>query len=282
MKDLGGKTAVLTGANGGLGIHMARALAKEKMNLLLVAYPESGVEKLRTTVATLCPQAEVILADLRLPSECAQVIHHAEQLFGSVDLLVNNAGMEFSSLYHELSEAQVLDVLAVNLGASMLLARRVLAGMVERKSGHIVNISSLAGKGGPACQEPYAATKAALTAFTFSLRATYRGTGVSASVVCPGFVEAGIYARTKTRTRRSAPRMLAGNLPERVARAVVKAVRHDVPELIVNRFPIRPMLVLSALSPTLGEWVTDFLGVNDFFRSAAAAERQVRDLGIVA
>jgi short-subunit dehydrogenase len=163
-----------------------------------------------------------------------------------------------------------------------LLARRVLANMVARKSGHIVNISSLAGKAGPACQEPYAATKAALTAFTFSLRATYRGTGVSASVVCPSFVEAGIYARIKTRTCRSAPVMLAGNSPERVARAVVRAIRRDVPELIVNRFPIRPVLALSALSPTLGEWLMNFLGVNDFFRSAAAAERQAREPGIVA
>ena len=172
MKNLGGKTALLTGGNGGLGIHMARALAEEKMNLLLVAYPESGLEEVRTAAATVCPRAEVLLADLRLPTECARVVRHTEQLFGSVDVLVNNAGMEFSSLYDELSEAQVRDVLAVNLQAPMLLARRVLAGMVERKSGHIVNISSLAGKGGPACQEPYAATKAALTAFTFSLRAS--------------------------------------------------------------------------------------------------------------
>lgn len=277
MKNLGGKTALLTGGNGGLGIHMAKALAEEKMNLLVVAYPEFGLEEVRTAVGTVCPQVEVLVADLRLPTECARVVRLAEQLFGSVDVLVNNAGMEFSSLYHELSEAQVRDVLAVNLEAPMLLARRVLAGMVDRKSGHIVNISSLAGKGGTACQEPYAATKAALTAFTFSLRATYRGTGVSASVVCPGFVEAGIYARLKSRTHRSAPVMLAGNSPERVARAVVRAIRQDVPELIVNRFPIRPLLALSALSPALGARLTDFLGVNEFFRSAASAERLARD-----
>ncbi len=247
------------------------------MNLLVVAYPEFGVEAVRTAVGKICPQVEVLMADLRLPTECDRVVRLAEQLFGSVDVLVNNAGIEFSSLYHELSEAQVRDVLAVNLEAPMLLARRVLAGMVKRKSGHIVNISSLAGKGGPAYQEPYAATKAALTAFTFSLRATYKGTGVSASVVCPGFVEAGIYARLKIRTSRSAPVMLAGNSPERVARAVVRAIREDLPELIVNRFPIRPVLAVSALSPVLGAWLTDFLGVNEFFRSAASAKRLARD-----
>jgi len=275
VKNLGGRTALLTGANGGLGIHIARALAEAKMNLVLVAYPESGLEEVRT--AKICREANVLVADLRVPTECARVVQYSEQLFGSVDVLVNNAGMEFTSFYHELSEKQVQDVLTVNLIAPMLLARRVLAGMVERKSGHIVNISSLAGKEGPACQEPYAATKAALTAFTFSLRATYRGSGVSASVVCPGFVEAGIYARLKTRTRRSAPVMLAGNSPERVAQAVLRAIRQDVPELIVNRLPLRPVLALSALSPAFGAWLTDFLGVNEFFRSVAAAERLARD-----
>ena len=94
------------------------------------------------------------------------------------------------------------------------------------------------------------ATKAALTAFTFSLRATYKGTRGQRVGGLSGFVEeAGIYARIKTRTRRSAPAMLSGNSPERVARAVVRAIRQDVPELIVNRFPIRPALALSALSP---------------------------------
>jgi len=247
-----------------------------------VAYPESGLEGFRAAVAVACPQAKVLVADLRLPTECPRVVRHAEKSFGAVDVLVNNAGLEFSSVYHELSEEQVRSVLAVNLEAPMLLARLVLPGMVERKSGHIVNISSLAGKGAPACQEPYVATKAALAAFTFSLRATYQGTGVSASAVCPGFVEeAGIYARIKTRTRRSAPAMLSGNSPERVAQAVVRVIRRDVPELIVNRFPIRPALALSALSPAAGAWLMDVMGVNEFFRSAARAERQARTQGAV-
>jgi short-subunit dehydrogenase len=275
MKDLSCKTALLTGANGGLGIHIVRALAEEKMNLLLVAYPELGLDDLRAIVSAVCPQAQLLLADLRHPAECARVVRQADELFGSVDVLVNNAAMEFSSVYHELSENQVRDVLAVNLQAPMLIARHVLAGMVARKSGHIVNMSSLAGKGNPACQEPYVATKAALTAFTLSLRATYRGTGVSASVVCPGFVEAGIYARIKTRTGRSANAIFSGNSPERVARAVVRAIRRDVPEIIVNRVPVRPSLALSALSPTLGAWMMDVLGVNEFFRDAARAEKQI-------
>lgn len=276
MRDLRGQTAVLTGANGGLGMPMARALAAEGMNLLLVAYPGIGLDVIRDEVKRASPRVNLLVADLRQVSECERVVAFATQEFGGVDVLVNNAGLEHSAIYHELPEQEVRDVLAVNLEAPMLLARRVLPGMVERRHGHIINISSLAGKGGPACQEPYVATKAALTAFTFALRATYHGTGVSASVVCPGFVEAGIYARLKARTGRPAPALLSGIAPESVARAVVRAIRNDVPEIIVNRFPIRPALALAVLFPRWGAWLTEQMGINAFFRSAVEREKAAR------
>ena len=158
----------------------------------------------------------------------------------------------------------------------MMLTRAVLPDMLRRRGGHIVNMSSLAGKFGPGYQEAYAATKAALTAFSFSLRGTYRGTGVSASVVCPGFVEAGIYARMKQRIGRPAPGILGLGVcqPERVAQAVLRAIQRDWPEVFVSRVPVRPVLALYPLSPSLGAWITDkVLKAHDFFRAAAAAQR---------
>ena len=133
MKNLAGKTALLTGGNGGLGIHMARGRWRESMNLLLVAYPESGLEALRTAVEVACPRATVLVADLRQPTECARVVRHAEQLFGGRW----STTPPWNSLppLPELSEDQVRDVLAVNLGAPMLIARLLLAGMVERRAG---------------------------------------------------------------------------------------------------------------------------------------------------
>jgi short-subunit dehydrogenase len=154
----------------------------------------------------------------------------------------------------------------------MVLSRMVLPGMLSRRRGHIVNISSLAGKSGPAFQEPYAATKAALVAFTASLRATYQGTGVSASVVVPGFVEAGIYAKLQARTGRKAPLLLGTCSPRKVAQAVLKAVRRDRLEILVNRMPVRPVLMLSALSPSLGEWVTNRIGTREFFAAALSGD----------
>ena len=136
--------------------------------------------------------------------------------------------------------------------------------------------ASLAGKSGPAFQEPYAATKAALVGFTVSLRATYRGSGVSASVIVPSFVEAGIYARLKAKSGCSAPALLTGCTAELVAEAVLRAIRDDVPEIIINRYPIRPVLALSALSPRLGDWIVTRLGVHDFFRRVLEAEKRKR------
>jgi len=271
LSQLSGATAILTGANGGLGTHLTRTLAAEGMNLLLVAFPGVGLQELRDAVRARAPRTEILVADLRCPEERARVVATADDCFGGADLLVNNAGVEFSAAFHELSLDQIHDVLRVNLEAPMDLSRRLLPGMLARGRGHIVNISSLAGKSGPGYQEPYAATKAGLSAFTLSLRSTYRGSGVSASAITPGFVEAGIYTRLKQHTGRAAPMLLGSCPPAAVCRAVLRAIRDDSPEIILNSHPMRPVLALMALSPRFGEWLTERIGVNEFFRLAARA-----------
>lgn len=265
---------MLTGASGGIGVFLAEALAREGLEVLLVAYPAKGLTELAATVTRLGVRAPTLEADLRDPAECARVVAYATAQLGPVSVLVNNAGLEYSAPFHELTTQQVRDLVAVNLEAALELTRLVLPTMLQRRQGHIVNISSLAGKSGPAFQEPYAATKAALTAFTFSLRSSYRGTGVSASVVCPAFVEAGIYARLKARSGSAAPALLAGCRPEQVARAVVRAIRRDVPEILVNRYPIGLVLALAAYSPSFGAWLSRRLGVDDFFRRVVAADQR--------
>ncbi len=274
MKDLAGRTAILTGANGGLGTYLAGALADAGMNLVLVAYPGNGLDEIVRHAEQRGVKSVSLVADLRVGAQREQVVALACAAFGGTDLLVNNAGVEYSAVFHELPEANVREVLNVNLEAPMMLTHRVLPGMLERRRGHVVNISSLAGKSGPGYQEPYAASKAGLVAFTSSLRATYRGTGVSASVVCPGFVETGIYARITARTGRRAPTLLAPCAPERVTRAVLRAVRRDQPEVIVSRYPVLPLLVLTTLSPRLGAWVTARIGTHDFFRAVVEAEKR--------
>jgi len=275
---LAGATAILTGANGGIGTHLTAALAKEGMNLLLVAFPGVGLEVLQDSVRRWVPRTEILIADLRIPEERVRVVATAVELFGGVDLLINNAGMEFSSAYHDLSWESIHDVLSVNLEAPMALTPLVLPLMLQRGRGHVVNMSSLAGKSGPGFQEPYVASKAGLSAFTMALRSTYRGTGVSASAIAPGFVEAGIYARLKRQTGRSAPAFLRSCPPEKVCQAVLRAIRTDAAEIIVSRYPMRPILALTMLFPRFGEWITEQTGANEFFRQAARA-RQAQLMG---
>lgn len=276
MRILAGQVVLLTGASGGLGTYMAQAFAERKVKLALVAHPGIDLEGLRKSVAESGAEAVALTADLRDPVRRREMLAAVRSSLGPIDILVNNAGVEFNSAYHDLGEDQIGEVLSVNLEAPMILSRLVLPEMLERRQGHVVNMSSLAGKSGPAFQEPYAATKAGLVAFTQSLRATYRGSGVSASVIVPAFVEAGIYARLKAKSGCAAPALLTGCSPEQVAQAVLRSIEADVPEIIVNRYPIRPVLALSALSPRLGEWITARMGVNDFFRRAAEAEKGKR------
>jgi short-subunit dehydrogenase len=272
-KDFSGQTCLLTGASGGLGIFMAEALADMGMNLALVAYPGAGLEDLRKQIAKKGGKVIAFPADLRVNSERHLAIEKVLAEFGRIDVLVNNAGVEFTSAYHDLSEQNIQEIIAVNLEAPMILSRLVLPAMLQQKRGHIVNISSLAGRSGPAYQEPYAATKAGLIAFTFSFRATYRGTGVSASVVTPGFVEAGIYANLKERTHCAAPALLGTSPPQEVARAVVRCIERDVPEIIINRWPIKPLLALCIICPRTAAWLIEKTGANKFFKRVVEAAK---------
>ncbi|MCU0782650.1 MAG: SDR family oxidoreductase [Verrucomicrobia bacterium] len=270
------QTVLLTGASGGLGTHIAESLAGRGVKLGLVAFPGAELKALHQTVKKRGCKAIALASDLRDPAQRHHVIDRVRKELGEIEILINNAGVEFNSFYHELSEDQINEVINVNLTAAMILSRLVLPGMLERKRGHIVSISSLAGKSGPAFQEPYAASKAALVAFTMSLRASYRELGVSASVVTPGFVEAGIYANLKARSGCSAPRLLGASKPEAVAQAVVTVIECDLLEKIVNPLPVRPILALSALFPGLGEWIADRTGGNDFFRNVEARLHKTR------
>ncbi len=265
---------MLTGASGGLGMYMARGFVDYKVRQVLVAHPGANLAELRKEIEECGGNATSITCDLRDAAQRKQLLQDIRKQVGPIDILINNAGVEFTSVYHELSEENIYGTLRVNLEAPMILSRLVLPEMLERKRGHIVNISSLAGKSGPAFQEPYAATKAGLIAFTASLRATYRGSGVSASVIVPGFVEAGIYAKLKAKSGCSAPALIGTSPPEAIPRAVIRAIEKDLPEVIVNPIPVRPLFAMIALFPSLGEWMSNKIGANEFFRKVVEAQKR--------
>jgi len=274
MKIQKSDTVLITGASGGLGTHIVRTFARLGVRLALVAYPGNELAGIQAEIEKQGCESITIISDLRDRKARQKMVDEVIRRFQRIDILVNNAGIEFTSFYHELNQENIMDVLSVNLEAPMLLTRMLLPQMLERRRGHVVNISSLAGKLGPAFQEPYSASKAGLIAFTASLRATYRDSGFGASVIVPGFVEAGIYAALKTRIGHPAPALLGVSSPESVACAVIRAINRNRQEIIVNQWPVRPLLALADLSPAFGQWMADKIGSNDFFHEAVEAQKK--------
>lgn len=279
MKDLEGRTAIVTGASRGLGVYVARALSDHGMNLVLAARTAPALDDLVGQLLSRGRGGAIsIPTDVSRLEDLERLVAKSQTEFGAVDVLVNNAGIEGGLTYHKLDLLEIDEVIDVNLRATMRLTWMVLPGMVERRRGHIVNMSSLAGRAGPAFMEAYAATKAGLIGFTQSLRNSYRRQGVSASVVCPGFVgEAGMYADWRRSHEIDAPKRLGLAKPQAVANAVVKALRDDLPEVIVNPLPVRPLLALLAVAPGVAEKISRSFDANEFFRRQAYLRERERD-----
>ena len=269
MKDLRDRNAILTGASRGLGTHLARALAREGVNLALAARSSDPLGEVRDEAESLGVRAVSIPTDLSEKREVENLAEAAERHLGPVDILVNNAGVQLSAPYEEYPPDGIERAVQVNLLAPLLLTRAVLPGMLQRGRGHVVNMSSLAGKIGLPYSAPYGATKAALVMFTHSLRMELASTPVGAFVVCPGFVtEDGMYARTRDRVG-SAPTLLRPTTPRKVTRAVLRAIRRNVAEQLVNPIPPRPLSVLREIIPGSTPWLHRTLGSTRFARTLA-------------
>jgi short-subunit dehydrogenase len=271
MKNLQGRVALVTGASGGLGTHIACRLAREGMNVAVSGRREDALAKVAAELSALGSKAVAVPADLSDLTQLDPLIEGVETALGPVDVLVNNAGVESIGAFTTYTREELTSMVDVNLTAPLLLTHRLTPGMLERGRGHVVFIASVAGKVGPAFNEPYAATKAGLVGLTQSLRAEYLEAPVGFSVVCPGFITGdGMYARMVQEGHRS-NRMMGETTTEKIAEAVVRAIRDDRAEIIESGAPIRPMLALAQLAPGLVERVAPRFGVTELFRRVAVS-----------
>jgi short-subunit dehydrogenase len=278
LKDLRGCNAILTGASRGLGTLMADALAAEGINVALAARSKEGLDSVRSAIAHHDVKAVCVPTDVTDEEQLDRLVATASSELGPIDILVNNAGIEATHPFDEYPPEEIVRLIEVNLTAPMLLTRKVLPGMLRRERGHIVNISSLAGKGGFPFQAPYASTKAALIMFTHTLRQELVDTHIGCSVVCPGFVaDEGMYADMQRKSGVKASRLLGVSKPEKVAEAVVKAIKTNASELIVNPAPMRPVLAMSQLFPDVAPRVAKTFGVISLARRVVAAQTQAED-----
>lgn len=249
--ELRGASALLTGAGGGLGGYIARALAGEGVDLVISDLPETGLEALAGELRAAGTRVEVAPADLTDRVQVEALVGRAEELLAPLDFLVNAAGLELAGPFLERSGREIEALIQVNLLATMLLTRAAVPGMLERGRGHVVNIASLAGKAWFPYLAAYSASKHGVVAFTHTLRAELRAEPVGCSAICPAFVSrVGMYGRLEGQMPKPPP-PLRVIPPERVGAAVVEAIRDDRAEVILNGPGIRAVIFLATLAPRL-------------------------------
>ena len=186
MFDLTGKTALVTGASGGIGAEIARALHGRGA---VVGLSGTRREALDALAAELGERVHVLPADLSQADEAARLVADAEVAMGKVDILVNNAGLPKDGLAMRMSDADWEKVMNVDLAAPFRLTRAVLKFMLRRKAGRIINIGSIVGTTGNPGQANYCAAKAGLIGLTKSLAQEVASRGITVNVVAPGFIE---------------------------------------------------------------------------------------------
>ncbi|WP_108683534.1 3-oxoacyl-[acyl-carrier-protein] reductase [Methyloceanibacter sp. wino2] len=221
MFDLKGKGALVTGATGGIGGAIAKALHDQGAT---VAISGTNAAKLEKLAGELGDRVFVLPCDLRDRTAVAALADDAEKALGQVDILVNNAGITKDNLFMRMKDEEWDDVLSVNLTSVFTLTRGVLRGMMRRRGGRIVNIASISGVLGNPGQGNYAASKAGLVGMTKSLAREVAARGITANCIAPGFISTPMTdALTEKQTEAIAaaiPAQVFGQ-PEDVAAAVV-------------------------------------------------------------
>ena len=270
------RNAIVTGASHGIGQDIARALAGRHMNLLLVARSEAELGRLARELETDGSKAAVAAVDLGDPSAAGQIAEAAAAELGTVDVLVNNAATEPQTRFHVLTPAEIANVLQVDLISPLLLARLLLPGMLERRYGRIINISSLAGHTSFPYTEAYAAAKDGLTAFSRVLHNDYRDTGVTATSIILGPVkDTGISARTLAETGLTASTAFSVS-PQKVAAATVRAIDKPRPEMVISVGPGRMLKALMDYFPGMGPAVNRLSGADKLMASVADCREAAR------
>jgi 3-oxoacyl-[acyl-carrier protein] reductase len=185
MFDLSGKMALVTGASGGLGGAIARALHRQGAHLALSGTRRDALEALADELGE---RAHVLPCDLSDSSAVEALVPAAEAAMGRLDVLVNNAGVTRDNLFMRMKDAEWDTVISVNLTAAFRLARASLKGMIRRRHGRIIAITSVVGVTGNPGQGNYAAAKAGLIGMSKALAAEVASRGITVNCVAPGFI----------------------------------------------------------------------------------------------
>jgi len=262
--QISGCTVLLTGATGGIGHAVARALAGRGAQLILTGRRSGVLDQLAAELS-----AHTLVVDLSAPEQLDQLVRDA----GEVDILVANAALPASGTLDSFSVQEIDRALDVNLRAPIVLAHALAPGMVARRRGHLLFMSSLAGKAATQGTAIYNATKYGLRGFASALRADLRSDGVGVSTVFPGFIrDAGMFAEADVKL----PPGVGTRTPEDVARGVVRAIERNRGEVDVAPLPLRAGAIFGSLAPELAGSVARRLGSHEISRQMEEGQREKR------
>jgi short-subunit dehydrogenase len=264
--QVAGSSVLVTGASGGIGAAIARALHARGARVILTGRRADVLEALR---AELGGESNVLEADLADAGAVSSLVERC----GPVDVLVANAGLPASGRLDGFTPEEIDRAIDVNLRAPIQLARALVPGMVDRGSGHLVFISSLSGKIASARSALYSATKFGLRGFAGGLREDLLASGVGVTAVFPGFIsDAGMFADANVEL----PPGVGTRTPAAVAEAVIEGIEHDRAEIDVAPLALRMGGLLWPLAPPLLGTVQRRLGSLRLADRLSAAQRSKR------
>jgi len=228
MQDLTDKVVVITGASRGIGAAIAKALAEQGCALLLTARRKTDLEKTARSLEVSSDRVATVTADITKATGMRKIVTTAFKKFGRVDLFVNNAGVGIEKQLIDLTEKEYDQIFDTNVKAVFYSFKELIPRLKKQQSGHIINISSMAGKQGHGSIATYAASKAALNSLSEGVAAEVRNNNIKISVLAPGSTDTAFrYGMAKKKSRkptRSSKKKLAA---EEVAEAVVFLARQN-------------------------------------------------------
>ncbi|RCJ23961.1 ketoacyl reductase [Nostoc sp. ATCC 43529] len=273
MTSLADKTILLTGASRGLGVYIARALAREGATVVCVSRLKSGLDITCAQIKALGGKGISIPFDIKNVAELSTLKQQINKVVGPVDIIINNAAIEIYRDFVDYSLDDLQSILTINLLAAAELTRLFLPSMLERRTGHIVNIASLAGKKGVPYNSIYSASKAGLIMWTDAMRQELAATDTNISVICPGYIsETGMTINSRI----PAPWLAGTSTPIDVANAVIKAIKQNKAEIIVNQNSLttnmaKLMFAIGQFCPQLVDKLYHWLDIVKLNRKRANA-----------
>ncbi len=251
-----GKVTIITGASQGIGKEIAFTFARAGARLVLAARSAEALEDLAAALRREGAEVLVVPTDVSREADVQHLIELTQSTYHRIDIVVCNAGVYIRSAVKDVTLATIRKTMDVNYYGTVSVILAVLPLLLAQRNGHIIAISSVAGKKGLPKDAAYAASKFAITGFMDVLRQELHGSGVYASTILPERVDTEMIGTLRV------PLVSRKLPPARVARAVLRAVRQRRREIVISFFGPKALILASALWPALGDWVVRVFGLE--------------------